>query len=401
VTVTTRPARLPLYRNVKAGLDHAVRQAEERNLFSFPVVDADCHQKEPFRLFEKYLPSEYRKVLFGPDPVGDPLQNYAKGQHASKAAAGRLEKTSSFGGGRIKRTESTYPRPTGPDELIETFAHRMLEIGIKNSVVLPSSMLYLGMDDRPPEFHLEVSKAYIHYMIDYFLDKYSPEILTCIYVDGLLPEKCAELIDDVGSEKGVVGIIIPGLTQTFPGSDEWNPIYDAAQQKDLPVCFHGVEYLGKSFFLSKMSTYLSSHVLSFPFGLAAQLTSLVLDGVPERYPRLKFCFMEGGVTWIPWLMQRIDDEYTKRKYDAPLLSKLPSEYMKEFYYTSQPLESAHKNDLEGVFSSFNAETQLLYASDYPHWDFDVPSVIYDLPFLTETAKKKILGENASKLFKIS
>jgi predicted TIM-barrel fold metal-dependent hydrolase len=40
----------------------------------------------------------------------------------------------------------------------------------------------------------------------------------------------------------------------------------------------------------------------------------------------------------------------------------------------------------------------MYASDYPHWDMDLPSTIYDLPFLSETAKRKILGENARKLF---
>jgi predicted TIM-barrel fold metal-dependent hydrolase len=48
----------------------------------------------------------------------------------------------------------------------------------------------------------------------------------------------------------------------------------------------------------------------------------------------------------------------------------------------------------------NADTQLVYASDYPHWDMDLPSVIYDLPFLSMQAKRNILGENARKLFKL-
>jgi predicted TIM-barrel fold metal-dependent hydrolase len=48
----------------------------------------------------------------------------------------------------------------------------------------------------------------------------------------------------------------------------------------------------------------------------------------------------------------------------------------------------------------NAETQLLYASDYPHWDFDLPSTIYDLPFLGEKAKHNILRGNAARLFKL-
>jgi predicted TIM-barrel fold metal-dependent hydrolase len=48
----------------------------------------------------------------------------------------------------------------------------------------------------------------------------------------------------------------------------------------------------------------------------------------------------------------------------------------------------------------NAETQLLFSSDYPHWDFTLPSTIWDLPFLTEGAKKRIMGGNAWDLFKL-
>ena len=54
--------------------------------------------------------------------------------------------------------------------------------------------------------------------------------------------------------------------------------------------------------------------------------------------------------------------------------------------------------LEATFKMINAETQLMWSSDYPHWDFDLPGVIYDLPFLSETAKRNILGGNAAKLF---
>ena len=51
-----------------------------------------------------------------------------------------------------------------------------------------------------------------------------------------------------------------------------------------------------------------------------------------------------------------------------------------------------------TFEAIDAENQLLWCSDWPHWDFDVPSVIWDLPFLDERKKRKILGENAAELF---
>jgi predicted TIM-barrel fold metal-dependent hydrolase len=74
--------------------------------------------------------------------------------------------------------------------------------------------------------------------------------------------------------------------------------------------------------------------------------------------------------------------------------------MRDMYYASQPMETVDKRGLECTLSMMNAETQLLYASDYPHWDFDLPSTIWNLPFLSEKAKHNILGGTAARLFKL-
>ena len=64
------------------------------------------------------------------------------------------------------------------------------------------------------------------------------------------------------------------------------------------------------------------------------------------------------------------------------------------------MEIADRGLLRETFRVINAETQLLYSSDYPHWDFDLPSTIYDLPFVSESAKRNILGGNAIRLFNL-
>ena len=64
------------------------------------------------------------------------------------------------------------------------------------------------------------------------------------------------------------------------------------------------------------------------------------------------------------------------------------------------MERVDEVALECTFRMINAETQLLYASDYPHWDFDLPSTVWDLPFLSEKAKHNILGGTAARLFKL-
>jgi uncharacterized protein len=64
------------------------------------------------------------------------------------------------------------------------------------------------------------------------------------------------------------------------------------------------------------------------------------------------------------------------------------------------MEMTDMDVLEQTLRLIKAETQLLYSSDYPHWDFDLPSTIYDLPFLNEQTKRNILGGNAMRLFNL-
>ncbi|HSR23416.1 MAG TPA: amidohydrolase family protein, partial [Candidatus Eisenbacteria bacterium] len=84
---------------------------------------------------------------------------------------------------------------------------------------------------------------------------------------------------------------------------------------------------------------------------------------------------------------------------APLLKRLPSSYIRDMFFTTQPFERlddpAH---MRAVFEMMSGETQLLYSSDYPHQDFDLPTLIWDLPFLSDEAKRGILGGNAIRLF---
>jgi hypothetical protein len=129
-----------------------------------------------------------------------------------------------------------------------------------------------------------------------------------------------------------------------------------------------------------------------------QLTNVILNGFPERFPDLRMIFMEAGVAWLPFVMQRLDSEYRMRPSEAPLLRRLPSEYIRECYFTTQPLERPERADHFQMLMEMTAgATQLLYASDYPHQDFDLPSTIWDLP-IDEAARRAILGGNAAHLF---
>jgi predicted TIM-barrel fold metal-dependent hydrolase len=146
---------------------------------------------------------------------------------------------------------------------------------------------------------------------------------------------------------------------------------------------------------------LVAHALGFTLFNVLHCSNWIINALPERFPKLKVMWIESGLTWAYSLMQRLDHSYMMRTSDCPSLKRKPSEYMREMFYSSQPMEVPEDPSiLEATFKMIKADTQLVWSSDYPHWDFDLPGVIYDLPFLNETAKRNILGANAARLFNL-
>lgn len=368
------------------------------------IVDADCHHRQPFKYLSNYVDGRYKRFLDGTDPEekDDPFFSSKDGLDVSvfkRFGQQDTRKASSVRHGSArKRSEVSYPKEQGPEEIIAFLTDRVHDLGIRKSVLFPTQLLTVAMDPRA-DLELAVTKAYAQYVTDYFGNKHT-DILNPLLVPLNSPDKAAELIDSYAKEKGIVGVTVPSATKRLAGTDYWNPIYEAAQDRGLPICMHATNYNGGGF-LRDFEKFIGVFALSRPTTLATQVTSIVFGGVPEKYPKLRFGFIEGGVTWIPWLMQRLDSVYLMRKEEAPLLRKMPSEYIKEFFFTTQPLEYTTMTDLEYTFNKIGAENNLMYASDYPHWDFDVPSVVYDLPFLSDKSRKNIMGGNALRFFRIT
>jgi len=175
-------------------------------------------------------------------------------------------------------------------------------------------------------------------------------------------------------------------------------LYRMIEERNKPIAFHaGYHWQDPS--LATINRFLGMHALGFVWSNMIHATNWIINGIPERFPKLKPIWVESGLAWVPFLMQRLDDQYLMRPSEAPQLKRLPSEYMRDhFWYTTQPMETTNQKALACTLEMINAESQLLFASDWPHYDFDLPGEIIDLPFLSEQAKRNILGLNAARIF---
>jgi hypothetical protein len=271
----------------------------------------------------------------------------------------------------------------------------MGSMGIDIQVVFPQPMLEIGLHPSP-EIATELIFACNRWFCDWIL-QHGPKVGALLALPFNDPAACVRTVEEFAGKPGVIGFLVTSQRHEGVHSAAYMPLYRMLEERGLPIGFHA----GPDFAVARsMNRFLSVHALSFATCNMVHMTNWVINGLPERFPRLKVIWIESGLAWISFLMQRLDHEFLMRQSDAPLLKRLPSEYMREMFYTSQPIEVTNTRLLEATFDAINAETQLLWASDWPHWDFDTPGRIAALPFMTEPMLRNILGENARRLFKL-
>ncbi len=381
-------------------LAHAARQARDRGLEDYLVIDVDAHHFES---------TSWAQVI---DRVEDPvLRDLGKSfERPDGSNPGGLLNTQpglNFQGvgGRIPHTGGIQGEAIG-ETVGDRSVHRdivlarraMDALGIDYQVMFPTPMLSLGLHPRE-DIETALGRAYNSWLTEDVLPG-DPRVVSMLYLPFGNADAALRVVEEFADRPGVVGFTITSLRHKPVHHNDYMKVYAAIEERGMPLGFHA----GPSWhdeWTRQLDRFIGVHALSFVLCNMVHMTNWVLHGLPERFPRLPVIWIESGLAWLPFMMQRLDSEYFMRSSEAPMLKKPPSEYIKEMYFSCQPMERRDLKLLEATFDAIDARTQLLYASDWPHWDFDAPSVIYDLPFLDEEAKRNILGRNANRLFNLA
>lgn len=374
-------------------LAHSRKHAERAGYADWLIVDIDAHHVE--------TASWHEIVTHIDDPV---LRDQAKFFHAEKIGAPPYGLNGDLGlryqdvGGRI-------PHQAGVREPVEdTGVHRdvilsrraMDAFALDYMVVFPTPMLFLGMH---PQTYMEVvlCNAYNSWLCERVLP-HDPGLKAMVVLPFNSPDEACKTVERFGDRPGVIGFSVTSTRYKPVHANEYMRLYAMIEETGKPLGFHaGYHWQDPS--LATCNSFLGMHALGFVWSNMVHMTNWILNGIPERFPKLNSLWIESGIAWVPFLMQRLDDQFLMRQSEAPLLKRLPSEYMNtNCFYTSQPLEKGNMQAVETTFDMIKAETQLLFATDWPHFDFDSPRVIYDMSFLDERQKRRILGLNAADLF---
>ena len=269
--------------------------------------------------------------------------------------------------------------------------------GIGISVLFPTTSFRVSQTSER-DYATAYCRAYNNFIAD--VCKTNPRLKAI----GLLPFQniiydsetvIGELRRAIG-DLGLVAIAVScqGLKEHL-GSPIYWPIYAELERLGVPLCVHNrhappVENI--------FDSLLFKHAVGRPIMTAIQFAGLMYGGVPEKFPRLNVAFLECGVGWLPYWVERLDEEYEKRAPEAPLLKGKPSEYLKNghWFCSTEPDE----RELPHVIDNFGAD-MILFASDYPHWDGLFPravSTLRERTDISEKSKQKILSDNAKRFY---
>ena len=377
-------------------LAHARRDARRHKLQDWFVVDVDAHHVETVSWKEI--------VRYIEDPV---IREQAVYFHNDRHGAPPYGLNGDMGlryqsvGGRIPHQDGLREKTdeTGGVHRDVVLTQRAMDsLGVDNMVVFPTPMLFLGLHPQP-EMEVWLARAYNRWMVDNLLSVDS-RIKTLAVLPFNTPEEAEREVREMAGKKGVIGFCVPSTRHKAVHHNDYQRLYRMIEETGMPLSFHtGYHWDDPS--LKTINRFLGMHALGFAWPSIVHCTNWVLNGMPVRFPKLKVIWIESGLAWVPFVMQRLDAQFLMRPSEAPHLKRLPSEYMRDHcWYTTQPMEATNLKALECTLDMIKAETQLLYASDWPHFDFDLPNEILDLPFLSEQAKRNILGLNAAKIFNL-
>lgn len=345
----------------------------------YEIIDADGHVYEKDQELFEYIEGPYggKKTLLG-FPFWPTIDGFQRG-----AIYAHLNVHKSF------------------ETNAQIWLNFLDQADIAQTVLYPTAGLTYGFI-RDPEWAVAVTRAYNNWLSDRYL-KVNPRLLGMALLPVQdVPEAAQELRRAV-TELRMVGAVLPGAGLKKPlGHADFDPIYAEAERLGCALAVHGGSSQGLG--LDLLEKFAQIHTLAHPFAQMIQVTSLVMSGVLDRFPRLHLAFLEAGVGWVPFLMDRMDRSYEgrpRKEYIGDVKNR-PSSYLRsgKVFFNADPTETT----LASVVKTIGADS-LFFTSDFPH-EGNVErcrreiAALKSWKGLSSEEKRKMLSDNARRFYRL-
>jgi predicted TIM-barrel fold metal-dependent hydrolase len=352
-------------------------------LDALKIIDSDTHVYETEDTWEFLAPDEQAlrpttEYPRNPDPNRRPTRYWNFAGHRRP---------------RVMSGDVPDGTVTAASELhdIDVRLRHMDELGVETHVIFPT--VFLTEPAEFPENELAWARAYNRWLADRCAKSHGRLRWVCI--PPLRNMEAA--LDEVrfAKDNGACGVLKKGDQEAgkWPAEPYFFPLYDEAQRLDMPICFHLGSGLPE---FSSNAVFACGRFMRTRLPVLHAVHSLITQGVPRKFPNLRFAAIEAGASWIPFLNYDL-----KRRFERLADFDATDNLFKanNIYVTCQVDE-----DLPYIIGQIGDEN-LLVGSDYSHGDaskeLDFVSRLRaraDCGEITHEAVRKIVYENPKKLY---
>jgi predicted TIM-barrel fold metal-dependent hydrolase len=365
------------------------------------VISADCHITEPPWVFDR-VPAEYRdrapKLVRGPDG-GDGWSFDGKPPKRTfgiEAMAGRARVDFQASGLRFDEIlPGNYDGRAHLDDM-------QLD-GVDASVVYPANAIFVDLDPDRALAHA-CMRSYNDWLLEDFqgVDPTRLVGLPMLPVDDGTDAAIDEL--DRVIAKGARGAFIPGMPRRPYHDRYYEPLWDAASARGVPLTFHrtfGGPPPDQDFDeLVEQNVSMAGTAVRF-FSGVRPLTYMIFEGVFDRHRDLKIVGGELNFGWVPFWGQTMDQQYEvgSAMHDVHL-SRRPSEFLGANIFVTGLDDVVGFQLIKSGWPGL-ADT-CMFSTDYPHsvtlWPNTAKYVTDLTDGLREDDKEKVLAGNAARVY---
>lgn len=360
------------------------------------IVDCDGHVAEPFELYSEYCDPSFRERI--------PRRVDKNGKKTVIVDGKEYPNFVKYGGRPLgMEDDAKIPRPVqkgpisagGVDPRVRL--QDMDKEGIDVAVLFSSGATSMCAI-QAPDLETACYRAYNRWLAEY-CSADTRRLKGNVLISLRHPEFGVEELRRVADEPWVGGVLAsPHMDDFNLDHPKLNPIWETAQAYDLPICIHagagrppyaiGTDESSRNLFLM--------HSMSHPFEQMRAMASIMGGGVLDRYPKLRVAFIEAGIGWVPWWLDRINEHRQNLPDHVPLMKRSPKDYLADgqCFVSCLPEEAT----IEAVLDQIG-DDNVVFASDYPHWDCGFPGTVERIVRrpISNQSKEKIFYNNAAKL----
>ena len=256
-----------------------------------------------------------------------------------------------------------------------------------------------GYDQRNLEFGAALCSAINDWELADWVDP-EPRLKGSIYIPQDYPEAAVKEIEKRAGDPRFVQITTAAFASEPLGHRRYWPIFEAAEAADITIGMHIGGMPGHAITGGGWPSFYFEHHFSNAPIMESVIISLVMEGVFERFPKLRMVFVECDFAWVPAACWRMDKLWARMRDEVPHVKRPPSEIVKtNMWFTTQPIDEPENPEHLRETMEWLGFDRILFATDYPHWDFDDPDHTFKFK-MTPQERAAIFRENAMKVYKL-